>query len=83
MSYIMMHEDKIKQIVDESGGVCILCGAVEHSHIEPDAVNYLCSECGERGVVGIEIAIVEGFIIPTKEKHPMLSQYMKDKYGEE
>ena len=38
---------------DDNLGFCICCGA-EASGCEPDARNYECEECGERGVFGAE-----------------------------
>jgi hypothetical protein len=38
---------------DDYMGICIHCGA-EHYYIEPDAVAYECSDCGELAVYGLE-----------------------------
>lgn len=35
----------------ENPGFCVVCGA-DHYECEPDARNYTCYECGERGVFG-------------------------------
>ena len=79
---ILMSEDKVDEILSQSGGVCLSCGAVEYEPIEPDAVNYVCSECGEREVIGMETAIVGGYILPSKEKYPMLGKYIKEDSSE-
>ena len=79
---ILMSKTKIEELAEQSGGVCISCGAVEYDHIEPDAINYKCSECGERSVVGMECALIRGFIIPSEKKRPTLDRYMKKEENE-
>lgn len=43
-------------------GLCILCG-FEASGVEPDAREYECECCGERGVYGLEELLIAGCII--------------------
>ena len=38
-------------------GICICCGETQ-SGVEPDAENYECESCGERGVFGAEQALI-------------------------
>ena len=60
----MSHTFKLEQIqemMDESGGFCIACGA-EHYSVEPDARNYPCEECGERKVYGAEELVLMGLV---------------------
>lgn len=42
-------------------GRCVECGA-EADGCEPDAREYICEECGERGVYGLEELLVMGDI---------------------
>jgi hypothetical protein len=59
--YVFQSEaDLIDRLMtDENVGFCIRCGH-EHSNVEPDRDNELCSECGERGVFGVEELLVRG-----------------------
>lgn len=56
---IKMTSDDYCEARNEYVGYCISCGA-EHYQIEPDARNYLCEECEERQVFGIEELLMGG-----------------------
>lgn len=75
--YVLMNEKKIEDHLANNHGFCLECGAIKYDPIEPDAVNYKCDECGNRSVVGFETALLSEEIIPSKDKYPMLKQYMK------
>ena len=45
---------------DGCRGICIDCGEIQESGVEPDARKYTCESCGEPSVYGIEEAIVSG-----------------------
>ena len=42
-------------------GICTNCKSIQ-SDCEPDAENYKCWECGEENVIGIELALIAGYI---------------------
>lgn len=47
---------------EENGGICLACGAIHDSGVEPDAENYKCEQCGQHEVAGIEQALILGRI---------------------
>ena len=55
---ITLLEEDIYFGIAESTGVCVSCGALGQ-FAEPDAAKYICEECGEPAVYGMEQAIVE------------------------
>ncbi|RLF43963.1 MAG: hypothetical protein DRN17_05360 [Thermoplasmata archaeon] len=69
---ILMNEEKVNGHINENDGFCIECGEISYGGVEPDAMNYLCEECGEKKVVGMETAILYGWVVPTEEKYPTL-----------
>jgi len=69
---VLMNEDKIKDHTSESNGLCIECGEISYGGIEPDAISYPCEMCGEQRVVGMETALMYGWVIASVEKYPML-----------
>ena len=54
--------EQIQEMMDESGGFCIACGAPSWDSVEPDARNYPCEECGERKVYGAEELVLMGLV---------------------
>ncbi len=74
---VLMNEGKMDEHLAEMHGICLQCGAIDYHRIEPDAVNYVCPECGKRGVMGMEEAVSNKFVIPSKDKYPMLSKYKR------
>ena len=53
--------EDIQDAMEEQCGFCVECGA-ERECCEPDAREYECDECGERGVYGAEELIVMGLV---------------------
>jgi hypothetical protein len=47
---------------NSSDGVCTACGEIRIGSTEPDAENYPCEACGERKVIGIELAMMLDYI---------------------
>jgi hypothetical protein len=45
---------------DTLTGICILCGATHEGECEPDARNYYCTECGNKGVYGFSELVMMG-----------------------
>ena len=72
---VLMHEDRVIECLMELNGICIECGAVDYHRINPDAVNYVCPECGKRGVIGMAEAVASEIVIPSSNKHPILDKY--------
>jgi Zn finger protein HypA/HybF involved in hydrogenase expression len=79
MIQTMMNKDKIERHIRENDGICIECGAIKHGGVEPDAVNYVCEECGENKVVGFEAAVLYEWVVPTDSKTPTLDTYKEEK----
>ena len=44
-------------MLDSYGGICLVCGDVTPSGVEPDAEGYRCEECGAPAVCGIGQAV--------------------------
>ncbi len=74
---VLINKDRLAEHIAELHGICLQCGAIDHHRVEPDLVNGICPECGERGVMGMEEAIVSEFVIPSESKHPMLDKYKR------
>jgi predicted RNA-binding Zn-ribbon protein involved in translation (DUF1610 family) len=51
-----------QELQESYGGICLNCGEFRWEGCEPDAENYLCEECGENRVYGIEQALLCGEI---------------------
>ena len=49
----------LRELDDYCAGFCVNCGATGQS-AEPDAVRYVCDECGEATVYGASELIVRG-----------------------
>ena len=45
-----------------NSGMCLACGNVQGG-CKPDAHNYLCEECGEHEVMGMQDAVLTGHAI--------------------
>ena len=74
--HVLVNEKKLEEMFEESVGFCIECGD-RSTKAEPDAVNVRCECCGSRSVVGVEVALTHGWIIPSNKRYPMLEQYRK------
>ena len=74
-----MNDRKIAEHISNYDGFCIKCGAIKNGGVEPDAVNYRCEECGERSVVGFELAVMYEILVPDDSKTPILDEYRRDK----
>lgn len=53
-------KEDFERLNEENGGICLACGALQDSGIEPDVEGYTCSECNEDKVCGIEQAVLLG-----------------------
>lgn len=49
--------EDIQELQESWGGVCLHCGCVEL-----DAQEYYCEDCGATSIMGIESAIMLGYI---------------------
>ena len=56
----MMTRSDYQDHADSYGGLCLACGDLPPSGIEPDAEGYECEACGEPAVCGIEQALLLG-----------------------
>lgn len=63
-----MTEIEYQEHCDSYNGVCIACSRVRYGNTEGDASDYECDYCGETKVIGIENALMEGFIEFTGEE---------------
>lgn len=58
-----MNEARYDRHRDEYDGYCKECDDItNYGEVEPDARNYQCDDCGKRKVMGIEEALMAGFI---------------------
>ena len=55
---IRMTEEDYHHHCNDCNGVCQECGEIRIGSTEPDAENYPCEECGNRTVLGMELAMV-------------------------
>ena len=55
-------EEEFEQLNENSGGICLACGATQEGDLEPDAENRECESCGENQLFGIEQALIMGRI---------------------
>jgi hypothetical protein len=58
----VMSEDEYRDRSQDYSGLCLACGDISEGGVEPDAEHYECGACGERRVVGLELALVMGRI---------------------
>lgn len=60
---MQMSEDEYQEHVDSYDGYCTRCDAVTRDGMtEPDAERYHCDECGGKTCMGVELALVCGYI---------------------
>lgn len=57
-----MSEDEYRELCGEYAGICLACGAIKFSGVEPDAEDYECEHCDKKKVCGIEQALMLGAI---------------------
>lgn len=62
MSTTAMTEDEYLEGTESYDGVCLACGDIQYSGVEPDAEGYKCSACGAMKVMGFEQAMLCGHI---------------------
>lgn len=55
-------EETYMSHVENYDGVCKACGETTAGGVEPDATGYECFSCGALKVVGMEEALLEGFV---------------------
>lgn len=58
----LITQEEYDQHREDGDGFCSECDKWTVGGVEPDAAGYECENCGEEGVVGIETALIEGFI---------------------
>ena len=78
---VIINRDKIGELMSRCGGVCIECGKIREDGVEPDSVNYWCESCGTKNVIGIDNAILNGFVVPVDTNTPRLNN-MEEKTNE-
>jgi len=58
-----MTENEFKEYRDSYDGYCTACKDVtRYGGTEPDAENYACEECDESKAMGMENALIMGYI---------------------
>mgnify|MGYP003684278405 CR=1 FL=1 len=74
MGYLKENKKKVKRKVlkiteaqyhdlnNNYDGFCTSCGKINEGSHEPDAQNYLCSNCGEKTSFGIEWCMIAGYL---------------------
>ena len=58
----MKFTETVKEFSEEYMGYCTACDDITTDSVEPDAEGYICDECGKHTVMGIENAVLMGFI---------------------
>lgn len=59
----MMTIEEYQEHSEDSFGYCTTCKCmIECDFIEPDAHHYLCPECNQKTLMGLEEALIEGFV---------------------
>ena len=60
-------KEEYQESRDDCAGYCVDCDAITNtSDVEPDAEDYECESCGNDTVMGIEQALVIGYLIIVK-----------------
>jgi len=62
MHDISLHTAQQGVLFDSGEGICLDCGDIGSTIIEPDAEGYACEACGERTVCGISYAVERGLV---------------------
>lgn len=57
----MNREDYLGTVRNGYTGICIACGEM-HDGVEPDADGYYCDACEENAVMGLEQAMLCGYV---------------------
>jgi len=50
------------ELESDSLGFCLACGESTDEQVEPDAVRYTCSSCGENKVYGADVLFLKGLV---------------------
>ena len=53
--------EEYQELCDDYCGLCLHCGEIADS-TEPDAEEYECDSCGRNQVIGMENALMMGYI---------------------
>jgi Zn finger protein HypA/HybF involved in hydrogenase expression len=62
---LLLKVEDFQSHVEQNNGYCIECDEItKFGGVEPDAEDYLCPQCGQNAVCGIEQALIRGFIEP-------------------
>ena len=64
---IFLSRSEFEAACDAYDGVCIDCGEITTSGVEPDARHYECESCGHRTVYGMEEALLMALIAITDD----------------
>lgn len=57
-----LSESDFQTLSEEYAGICIECGEIQDSGVEPDAHGYECNSCGKSSVYGLEEALLLGYV---------------------
>lgn len=69
---MIMTESKYLEHRDEYDGYCFSCGYVtNYGEVEPDADKRKCDECGKYKVMGIDNALICGYIDIIEDEEEM------------
>lgn len=53
-------EADYRELIESFGGLCLSCGTLQWSDLEPDARGRECDDCGARKATGAEWALTIG-----------------------
>jgi hypothetical protein len=60
MPKVKMSIKRYESLGESYSGICLACGAIKDSGVEPDATGYPCDACDAHQVCGIEHALITG-----------------------
>lgn len=62
MRMIELTVEQYEELRESNAGYCLHCGIEQLGDVEPDASQYICEDCGEAEVYGIEELLIMGRI---------------------
>ena len=58
--HIQLTLAQLRELHDKSGGICLHCGAMKDSGVEPHGRGCPCTACDKTAVVGIDALLANG-----------------------
>src|SRR5262245_59626949 len=81
--YIQLTLAQLRQLHDKRGGICLHCGAVKDSGVEPRGRGCPCTACGTKAVVSIDALLAKGcFEFVSREGTAVLNKSQIETYAD-